>query len=191
MGVFARTDVQSISGVPGCDESHYRPVDQRTGLPVHIWELTCPAHEAWIRGDGKPKVMNWDPDGNGGYRQRWVAPIEPTWATSVEDIPMTSDQLRAETRRNGLTRRAEQAALAEGIQNTRLALEYRPAAKEILRARALAGRGAVKMATCHSCHADYLVGAQYCPQCAVRVSVPEPVPVTEFVVDLPQVRQEA
>ena len=104
---------------------------------------------------------------------------------------MTPDAERAEARRNGLTRRAEQSALAEGIQNTRLALEYRPAAKEILRARALAGRGAVKMATCHSCHSDYLVGAQYCPQCAVRVGVPEAAGVSEFVVDLPQVPQEA
>lgn len=183
--------MQVISGVPGCDQSHSRPVDPRTGLPVHIWELTCPAHEAWICGDGKPKVMTWERDENGGFRQRWVAPIEPTWARSAEDIPMTPDQIRAETRRNSLTRRAEAAALAEGIQNTRLALEYRPAAKEILRARALAGRGAVKMATCHSCHSDYSVGAVYCPQCAMRVGVPEAADVPVFVVDVPQVPQEA
>lgn len=191
MSVFARVDVQFISSVAGCDQSHSRPVDPRTGLPVHIWELTCPAHEAWICGAGKPKVMQWEPDGQGGFRQRWVSQMQPTWARSVDEIPMTPDAERAEARRNGLTRRAEQSALAEGIQNTRLALEYRPAAKEILRARALAGRGAVKMATCHSCHSDYLVGAQYCPQCAVRVGVPEAAGVSEFVVDLPQVPQEA
>ncbi len=191
MGVFARSDVQTISSVPGCDQSHSRPVDSRTGLPVHIWELTCPAHERWICGEGRPKVMQWEPDGKGGFVHRYVSPIEPTWARSIDELPMTPDQLRAETRRSSLTRRAEQAALAEGITNTRLALEYRPAAREILRARALAGRGAVKMGTCHSCHADYLAGAVYCPQCAVRVSVPEAADVREFVVDLPQVHQEA
>ncbi len=135
--------------------------------------------------------MEWEPDGRGGFTQRYVSPMEPTWSRSIDELPMTPDQLRAETRRNGLTRRAEQAALAEGITNTRLALEYRPAAREILRARALAGRGAVKMATCHSCHSDYLAGAVYCPQCAVRVSVPEAAEVPVFVVDVPQVRQEA
>ncbi len=191
MSVWARADLQSISGVPGCPESHSRPVDPRTGLPVHLWELTCPEHERFICGDGKPKVMIWEPQEGGGFRQRWVSPMDPNWARSADEIPMTSDQLRAETRRNSLTRRAEQAALAEGITNTRLALEYRPAVREVLRARALAGRGAVKMATCHSCHADYLVGAQYCPQCAVRVSVPEPDGVPVFVVDVPQAHQEA
>jgi hypothetical protein len=135
--------------------------------------------------------MIWEREEGGGFRQRWVSPMDPCWARSIDELPMTPDQVRAETRRNSLTRRAEQAALAEGIQNTRLALEYRPAAKEILRARALAGRGAVKMATCHSCHADYLIGAQYCPQCAVRVAVPEPADVPVFVVDVPQVPQEA
>ena len=191
VSVWARADLQSISGVPGCPESHSRPVDPRTGLPVHLWELTCPAHEARICGQGKQKVMLWERDGNGGFSQRWVAPMEPAWARSADEIPLTPDQLRAETKRNSLTRRAEQAALAEGITNTRLALEYRPAAKEILRARALGGRGAVKMATCHSCHSDYLVGAVYCPQCAVRVSVPEAADVPVFVVDVPQVSQDA
>jgi hypothetical protein len=156
-----------------------------------LWELSCAAHEAWICGHGRPKVMTWEPQEGGGFLQRWVSPMEPAWARSAADIPMTPDQVRAEARRNGLTRRAEAAALAEGIQNTRLALEYRPAAKEILRARALAGRGAVKMGTCPGCRADYLVGAIYCPQCATRVSAPEAAEVPEFVVDLPQVSQEA
>jgi len=62
------------------------------------------------------------PQEGGGFRQRWASPMDPNWARSAQDIPMTPDQLRAETRRNSLTRRAEQAALADGITNTRLAL---------------------------------------------------------------------
>jgi hypothetical protein len=160
-----------------------------------VWELTCPAHEAWICGAGKPKVMLWERDGNGGFQQRWVVPMDPTWARSLDELPMTPDQIRAEGRRNSLTRRAEQAALAEGIQNTRLALEYRPAAAELLKARALAGRGAVQTASCPSCHSDYLVGAQFCPQCAVRVGAPAPAAtgtdVVAFSAELHQAPQDA
>jgi hypothetical protein len=170
VGVFARADFQAISPVEGCSEEHRRRVDPRTGLPVPIWELVCPVHEAWISGEHKQKVLVYEPDGHGGFTHHRVSPIADGWSRSVDGIPLTPDQLRAEVSRNALTRRAEMAMLQEGIQNTRLALEHRPTAKELLKARALAGRGAIQMAVCHSCRATYLVGAVYCPQCAVRVS---------------------
>ena len=47
-GSIRKADVQAISAVPGCDQQHTRPRDTRNGLPVPIWELTCPVHEAWI-----------------------------------------------------------------------------------------------------------------------------------------------
>jgi hypothetical protein len=163
--------------VPGCDQSHSRPVDRRTGLPVPIWELTCPGHEAWICGDGKQKILLFEPDGKGGFTQHRVSPIQDGWSRTVEGIPLTPDQIRAETSRNALTRRAEMAMLQEGIQATRLALENRPTARELLKARALAGRGAIQMAICGSCQHSYMVGAVYCPQCAVRVgAAPAEVP---------------
>jgi hypothetical protein len=171
VAVYARADFQGVSAIKDCDQEHRRPLDPRTGQPVPIWELNCPAHEAWICGDGKPKILRFEKNEDGGFRQERVSQMEPGWSRTIEGIELTPDQVRAEGRRNSLTRRAEQALLAEGMQNTRLALEHRPTARELLRSRALAGRGAVKMATCHACQADYLIGAQYCPQCAVRVSV--------------------
>jgi hypothetical protein len=63
--------------------------------------------------------MTWEANGQGGFRQEWVSPMEPCWARTPDAIPLTPDQIRGENRRNSLTRRAEQAMLAEGIQNTR------------------------------------------------------------------------
>jgi hypothetical protein len=137
---------------------------------VAIWELSCPAHEAVICGDGRQKVINWEPDGNGGFRQIKQAPMDSCWARSIADIPLTPDQIRAEVKRNALTRRAEMAMLQEGIQNTRLALEHRPTARELLKARALAGRGTIQQAVCRSCQGTHDIGAIYCPWCACRVS---------------------
>ncbi len=162
VSVYARSDLQAIGGVPGCDELHSRPIDPRTGLPVPIWELTCPAHEAWICGEGKPKVMLWERDANGGFQQRWVSPMEPTWSRTIEDLPLTPVQLQQPDppcRAGRAGRRHPEHPPGPGVP---------PGSPGAAEARALAGRGAVKMATCHACHSDYLVGAQYCPQCAVR-----------------------
>jgi hypothetical protein len=177
VAVFARADFQAISGVPGCDEVHHRPPDPRTGLPVPIWELSCPGHEAWICGDDKQKILVFEPNGKGGFTQHRMSPMQDGWSKTVEGIPLTPDQLRAETSRNALTRRAEMAMLQEGIQNTRLALECRPTARELLKARALAARGTIQQAVCHSCQGTHDIGVIYCPWCAVRVStVPADVP---------------
>jgi len=108
VAVYARSDYQAISSVPGCSEQHTRPIDSRTGLPVPIWELNCPAHEAWICGAGQPKIIEWQPNGHGGFSPIKVAPMQAGWSRTVEGIPLTPDQLRAEVSRNGLTRRTEQ-----------------------------------------------------------------------------------
>jgi hypothetical protein len=143
VGVFAKADLQAISGVPGCDQVHHRPRDPRTGFPVPIWELICTAHEAWICGEGRQKVINWEPDGNGGFRQVKLTPMAAERARSIADIPMTPDQIRAETRRNSLTRRAEQAALQQGMAAMAAAYDHQPATSELLRARQFAGKQTV------------------------------------------------
>ena len=142
-----------------------------------VWELECPVHEAWICGEGKQPVLLFEPNGHGGFTQRRVQPMADGWARTPDQIPLTPDQIRAETARTSLTRRAEQAMLAEGIRNTRLALEYRPATRELLKARAQASRGTIQQGICHSCQGTYNIGAIYCGWCAVRVgTIPADVP---------------
>jgi hypothetical protein len=159
--------VQAISSVPGCDEQHARPRDPRTGLPVPVWQLDCAPHEAWLCGDGRPKVLVWEADGNGGFRQQRVSAMDSCWSRTIEGIPMTPDQARAETRRNSLTRRAEQAALQDGLAAMAQAYDYAPVTRELLRARQFAGKAT---AQCHSCYAEFIAGAAFCPDCGVRVA---------------------
>ncbi len=167
MALFARADLQSISAVPGCDQQHSRPRDSRTGALVPIWELTCPAHEAWISGADRAKVMTWEPIGDGGYRQVKVPqPRSSEWSPTIEGIPLTPDQMRAESRRNGLTRRAEQSALQQGLAAMSAAYDRQPATKELLRARQFAGKATT---ACHACYAEFVAGAAFCPDCGVRV----------------------
>jgi hypothetical protein len=113
---YARADIQGISGIKGCDQEHRRPEDPRTGRPVPIWGLECPAHEAWIFGDGRSKILVWEKEGS-GFRQQRVSPVQNGWSRTIDGIPLTPDQARAETRRNSLTRRAEQAALQQGMSS--------------------------------------------------------------------------
>ncbi len=112
--------------------------------------------------------MQWEPTGDGGHRQVKVAqPRSSEWSATIEGIPLTPDQMRAEARRNGLTRRAEQSALQQGLAAMALAYDHQPATKELLRARQFAGKQA---ATCHSCYAEFVAGAAFCPDCGVRVA---------------------
>ena len=112
--------------------------------------------------------MAWEPDGTGGFRQQKVSqPRSDYWSPTIEGIQLTPDQVRAEGRRNGLTRRAEQSALQEGLAAMALAYDHQPATKELLRGRQFAGKAT---AACHSCYAEFVAGAAFCPDCGVRVA---------------------
>jgi hypothetical protein len=134
---------------------------------VAIWELTCPAHEAYISGEGKQKVIEWRRDGAGGFRQVKISPMDSRWARTVEQIPLTPDQIEADARRNSLTRRAEQAALQSGMAAMAAAYDHQPATSELLRARQFAGK---QTTACSSCYRDFLPGANYCPHCGAGVT---------------------
>jgi hypothetical protein len=111
--------------------------------------------------------MQWEPTGDGGYRQVKVPQSRSSeWSSTIEGIPLTPDQMRAERRRNGLTRRAEQSALQQGIVAMALAYDHQPATRELLRARQFSGKAT---AACHSCYAEFVAGAAFCPDCGVRV----------------------
>jgi hypothetical protein len=89
----------------------------------------------WILGADRPKVMQWESTGDGGYRQVKVSqPRSTEFSPTIEGIPLTPDQMRAEARRNGLTRRAEQGALQQGLAAMALAYDHQPPTKELLQA---------------------------------------------------------
>jgi hypothetical protein len=134
---------------------------------VPVWELTCEAHERWVLGDDKQKIIEWEPDGQGGGRMVKVSPIHDGWSRTIEGIPLTPDQIRADARRNSMTRRAEQAALQQGVSAMAEAYDHQPTTKELLRARQFAGKAT---AACPSCFAPYVAGASFCPDCGVRVA---------------------
>lgn len=107
------------------------------------------------------------PNGSGGFRQHRVTQMDPMFSRTIEGIPLTPDQAAADARRTSLTRRAEQSALAEGLAAMALAYDRQPVTRELLQARAFAGK---QTAACPSCYAEFLAGAQFCPECGVRVA---------------------
>lgn len=108
-----------------------------------------------------------EPDGNGGFHQRRISQMDPACARTIGDIPLTPDQARAETRRNSLTRRAEQAAVAQGLASMAVAYDHQPVTREPQRARQFAGK---QTTACPSCYAEFVAGAAFCPECGVRVA---------------------
>ena len=46
------------------------------------------------------------------------------------------------------------------------ACDRQPVTRELLQARAFAGK---RTAACPSCYAEFLAGASFCPECGVRV----------------------
>ena len=118
-------------------------------------------------GADRPKSLTWEPDGKGGFIQQKVPqPRSDLWASTIDAIPLTPNQVRSEARRNGLTRRAEQRALQQGLAAMALAYDHQPATKELLQARQFAGKAT---ATCRSCYAEFVATAVFCPDCGVRV----------------------
>jgi hypothetical protein len=93
--------------------------------------------------------------------------MDSCWSRTIEGIPLTPDQATAEARRTSLTRRAEQAALQQGLSSMAAAYDRQPVTRELLQARAFAGK---QTAACSSCYAEFLAGASFCPECGVRVA---------------------
>lgn len=96
MSLYARSDLMSVS-VPassgGCGATHTRPVTR--GAIARTWKLDCPACEAYLRGDDKPKVIKVTPaDKDKGIpsRMKHVADADPHWSTSPESVPKTPDE---------------------------------------------------------------------------------------------------
>lgn len=96
MTLYARSDLMSVSipvGSGGCGATHSRPVTR--GAIAKVWGLTCPKCEAYLRGDGKLKVIKVTPaDKDKGIpsRMKHVADSDPHWGATPESVPKTPDE---------------------------------------------------------------------------------------------------
>jgi hypothetical protein len=92
--LYPASDYMSLGATAGCAEAHRRPIDPRTGLPVHPWAVECAAHEAFFMGYNRPKVLKYliDPTtGKAGSQQR-VLDSHPGFSTNPDTIPLTYDE---------------------------------------------------------------------------------------------------
>lgn len=94
MTFYPARDWQAISAMPGCEQGHSRPRDPRTGRPVHPWAVDCPAHEAYYKGAGKPKVLVYVKDKKTGavLRQDRVPDLAPGIGFTPGTVPLTRDE---------------------------------------------------------------------------------------------------
>ena len=92
MTVYSRSDVDmenvSVDGHGGCGSVHVRPRGS-DGSRAHLWELTCPNCEGYLK-------------------------TTPTWATTPADVPETPDETkgREDFAKRGATDRDNVLALA-------------------------------------------------------------------------------
>lgn len=96
MTLYARSDLMSVSipvGSGGCGKTHSRPVTR--GAIAKVWGLNCQSCEAYLRGEGKPKIIRVTPaDKDKGIpsRMKHVADSDPHWASTPESVPKTPDE---------------------------------------------------------------------------------------------------
>lgn len=168
MSLFARSDLMSVT-IPamsgGCGKTHSRPVTH--GKPRTVWELACPACEAYLKGDNKPRVIKV----SGGDKNRGIAPkmnhvadSDPHWSSTPETVPPTPDEeqvhaVRAEIGKEQLEMiNALAAAKQAGIDIPKEALWL---LERNLDPKVLQGQ-----VECMNGHPNY-AGAKFCAECAV------------------------
>lgn len=173
MALYARSDLCSIS-IPassgGCGQTHYRDTT-KSGTLARQWKLECPACEAYLRGDNKPKVIKvTGGDKNKGIpsRMEHVADADPHWAAAPEAVPPTPDEekihsVRAELGKEQLEMlQAFAAATAAGLDIPREAMYV---LEKNFDPRILKGT-----LVCQNGHENH-AGAKFCGDCGISLAV--------------------
>ncbi len=165
MTVYSRSDRTSMGGVPGCDQEHFPPA----GFPPgKAWPLTCPVHEAWIKGDRKSKILMHKIEGGRVVGQERVADMEPGWGTTPETVPLTPDEERADShyRETAQSQISAMNALGIAISN---GLQIPPEMMYLLRKQLPADMIIPGTKVCAGGH-DAPAGSQFCPECGVSMA---------------------
>ena len=168
MTIYSRSDRTTVGAVPGCDLGHVLDVNPATGSR----SLTCPAHEAYYRGDGKPKILKYitDPKTGQVIRQERIAQVEPGWSTTPDTVPLTPDEertrgLKLEKGENQL--RALEALLA--LKSGGIDLSSRPEVLFYLQQSGLPQDILQGKTVCVNGH-DSPAGAKFCADCGASMS---------------------
>jgi hypothetical protein len=169
MTMYARSDYQTEGPVPGCGETHQRPLDPRTGQPVALWALDCPVHEARFKGSRRGVVTSPISKSKPGPLTYGMIDAHPGWASTPESVPMTPDEERTDAR----FRESAQAqinamnalgtALSNGLQ---IPAEMMYLLRKQLPAEMLV-TGTVLCAEGH----DNAAGAKFCAECGMSMAV--------------------
>lgn len=164
--IYARSDLQAEGPVPGCDQTHQRPTDPRTGKPAALWELDCPAHEAKLRGSRRGIVKSPISKSSPGPLTYGIIDASPNWS-STPDVPLTPDEERTDATRR--ERGKAQIEMLQALAATKGAGFDVPAdAMWLLEKELPAGvlRGTIVCAAGH----DSPAGTKFCGECGVSMA---------------------
>ena len=189
--LYARSDVQCIA-VPessgGCGKSHRRPM--RNGIPEKVWGLDCPPCEGFLRGDRRPKKLQYQTHPKTGQvtHQDRVADADPMWSSTPDTIPLTPDETRTNEVRSERGRmQIDMLQALAALRST--GVEVPPEAMWLLERELPAGvlKGTV---VCLNGH-DVPAGLKFCGECGVSMAArgaietaPPPEPAEPATLDL-------
>jgi SAP domain len=166
--LYARSDLQSEGPAPGCAENHLRPLDPRTGKPVVLWALDCPAHEAHLKGSRRGIVKSPISKSATGPLTYGIIDSSPNWGSTPDTVPLTPDEERTDaTRRERGRTQIEMLQALAAMRATGVAV---PAEAMWLLEKELPPgvlRGTVICANSH----DVPAGSAFCPSCGVSMAV--------------------
>lgn len=168
MTVYLRSDVSCIA-VPessgGCGAQHTRKVTR--GVPDKQFPIDCPPCEAYLRGDGKPKILKHKIENGRVVAQDRVPDASPMIGSTPDTVPLTPDEERTNSVRSERGRmQIEMLQALAALRSTGIDV---PAEAMWLLERELPPdvlRGTV---VCLNGH-DVPGGSQFCPQCGVSMA---------------------
>ena len=174
--------VPAESGGCGRPGGHSRPVIK--GAPAKVFKLECPACESALKGDRRPKKLQYHIDAKTGQsvRQERIADGDPAWSSSPDTTPLTPDEDRTNTTRQERGRmQIEMIQALAAMRST--GIQVPPEALWLLEREIPEGvlKGTVLCASGH----DNVAGAKFCAECGTSIAARGAIPPPEdAVVDL-------
>ena len=165
--LYARSDCQSEGPIATCPENHVRPADPRTGKPVALWALDCPAHEAHLKGSRRGIVKSPISKSNPGPLTYGIIDSSPMWSSSPDAIPLTPDEERTDATRR--ERGKVQIEMLQALAAMRATgVEVPAEAMWLLEKELPPGvlRGTIVCANSH----DVPAGSAFCPSCGISMA---------------------